>query len=142
MILGGQHFVAALVTVRARMLHDNPDMESSLPMAYRYCNALVLNLGAPWAACRAAAGAHQSLQHDAVEMSTSDICRLLLEVIVDKRQKSRDYYLNDDELFAVLKTIGVVKGVEEVLTKNLGDEAMDPDAAMKHEKSQVGLPPV
>ena len=137
MLLGGQHFVAALLTVRNKMLRDQGVDEEDLPVCYKYCYTLVLSMDAPWAACRSAAGCHQSQQHDSIETSTSDVCQLMLELLLEKKEKTGTPYLTDSEIYGALMTCGVVRGSSGALMSGKSGDIISTDEALEFNEKQV-----
>ena len=141
MVLGGQHFLGALLKMRMKYLSISGVNEGDLPEAYRVVHTLVLRVDAPWSACRSAAGAHQAMQHDSVESSVADMMSVLLEMITEKSQKFNSIFLTltDEELWGALQAMGVVRGSREVLKKSKAD--MSQDEALEYEKKQVYFSP-
>jgi len=135
LLLGGQHFTAALFTMRNRFLKDHRDLED-LPTPYSHAYGLVLAPNAPWAACRSAAGAHQSLQHDTMDTLTVDVCTMIIELQMEKKQKTGSPWLSDEEVYAALINTGLVRGSMEVLTK-AKEQHVSPDDAIKFQTKQV-----
>ena len=136
MILGGQHFLAAILTMRKRLLTHT--REDDLPTPYRYATALVLGVNASWSACRSAAAAHQAQQHNTLETSTADVCNILMELILVKKKRRNSVYLTDEELFGALQSSGMVRGCKTVLEKN-AETAITHDEALAEEQKQVHI---
>ena len=134
MLLGGQHFAAALYAMRKKLIANCA--EEDLPPAYRWVNSLVLKPNAPWAACRSAAGVHQSIQHDTLETSTADVCQMLLELLMDKNRTTGSPWLTDAELYAALGCCGVVRGSSEAVTKTK-NKMVTADEAQQYAMKQV-----
>jgi hypothetical protein len=73
--------------------------------------AEILSFQAPIDICRLAAGVHNQIQNLTKELSTADVCRLILEAIeVQQKEKPNEYpLLSDDQLYLTLQSSGVVK---------------------------------
>ena len=83
--------------------------EEAIPEAQKMVEAEVLMSDTPLALAKCAAGQHQNLQTDTKECSTADAVALLsaqCEMVAQARGQAK---LSDDELFVVLKQLGIVK---------------------------------
>ena len=114
MPLGGQHICAALVQLRARLL--STQQEDSLPISCRVVRAIVYSSDTPLAVCRAVAGHHQSTQHDVRESTIADTCGFIMDLQKEKMESCGTPLLNDEEIYKVLETFGLIRGSEKALT--------------------------
>ena len=135
-ILGGQHFTAALKKAREQLLNPPKSVpEEQLPECYKYVRAIILRSDAPLNACRAAAGAHQAGQSDSLEATPADCLRYLCSWCEEKKKDCGVPNLSEEELWACLCSMGMQRGNQEILEKNIRD--IDVDRSVQYSQQQV-----
>ena len=119
MVVGGQHISKAI-----RMWYDNYQAnywdEERIPDPARYVYAEVLQAETPIQLVRFASGHHQKLQQCARPCTTEDVVRQIGQAMEKKKENDPDNFgLNDQELFVVLESLGVVREADAPKPKQL-----------------------
>ena len=98
-------------------------------MSYRVVHAMVLKVNIPHRCLVAAAGHHQSVQHDTVEPSITDVMRRMGQYSVEKAKRNLSERLKDEDIYNLLQQMGLVRGQQELLTSSTDTVGMTPDEA-------------
>ena len=128
MILGGQHITSAVFWMRRHLLKQKVPVDK-LPLSYQVVRAIVLKVNTPHRCLVAAAGHHQSVQHDSVEPSITDVMRRMGQYSAEKVKRNLSERLKDEEIYNVLQQMGLVRGQQDILTSSKDTVGMTPDEA-------------
>lgn len=117
MPLGGQHITAALLRLRkftmGRGVSEN-DMQDSV----KWVKGIVYSSNTPVSVCRAIAGRHQSQQHNVKESSVAECLDYIADMGAEKMKRTgKTAMLTDTEIFNIITTMGLVRGVDKAETK-------------------------
>ena len=93
--------------------------EEKIPAVYRKVAAEMIRCNTSLAVRRRLAGEHQAKQHDAHGATSSDNVAAFMRACRDKRAKLNEPFLTDNEVWMVIKTIGLDrdKSFEELKKK-------------------------
>ena len=141
MILGGQHFSAALLHMQDTLTQGaSPIPRADLPKAYLKVEGEVLAVDTPLEVCRRAAGEHQVQQHGVTACTTWDTMQYISMVCMLKVNAGKPPQLTDNELYQTLCGLGMASEDSKLTDKTASEGIMSLATAMSLDRKKVRDP--